>query len=601
MNAMKTPTKRRSLMLVLALSLCLTSVAHYPQKSWANSLLLVSPTLVQIGTANAQSPNAPTNAPTTETNFVEDFEALKRNHQIYAGSIQENFLVPLELIAHQQWPNRTDSFIRDEARLNIVKTSQDLRAFRNSVEVTADKLQTLIELGSVKNRNSARALHEELKSVEAALADIQTNVISPLNSSNPDSFPEGAFAYSVTQPENNIAIAAIQQNIPELQEKEGIQAKPGRFGLITNEGINNYIQTRNTEIADALTIEIDEIYEPASGSVKEDYLLRNALLTLVSLLGVGVLGMVAYPFFGGKAPRKKNQDKKGAIANPHLAKVRSLERTVSTLKMKNKALEGQLLSKTLNSDSSVNDLRKSYEALESQLQNKIQYLERVVNDLNNKNKALENQLKQQTHTKATKQSASPARPQQSTQPTKRHSAPVPQAPFQVPSSAKPTPPRQRPVQSSPIPKQSVPKQSVSKQPISRQPASKQPVSQQTTHSSASPQPSAKHKNKRSTAVSELDLIGQYNQIPLALKKLSTCVEQTEDSLRQLTRTIEVEASKTGKYWIFESTEVQNHTPNYYLVLRKDIQLNQQNLASVKACFDLENKGLTVRSKLDKVE
>ncbi|MEO0769174.1 MAG: hypothetical protein AAFY72_07020 [Cyanobacteria bacterium J06649_4] len=107
-------------------------------------------------------------------------------------------------------------------------------------------------------------------------------------------------------------------------------------------------------------------------------------------------------------------------------------------------------------------------------------------------------------------------------------------------------------------------------------------------------------DEQSSGISEADLIEEYNRDAEVLcdgktsiwEARTTTVKQTADSVRQYFqgtgKAIEFEASAAGKYWIVQSTEIQNHTPSYYLVLRRDVRLNRQNLGSVRACFDLEN-------------
>jgi hypothetical protein len=91
------------------------------------------------------------------------------------------------------------------------------------------------------------------------------------------------------------------------------------------------------------------------------------------------------------------------------------------------------------------------------------------------------------------------------------------------------------------------------------------------------------------------LIERYNQGMLAESASLTVVEQTEESLKRYIQEgnglIQLKASYSGKYWVLPSGQTQKNMPIFYLVLRQDIQLNQHNLGTVKACFEFENRAI----------
>lgn len=102
----------------------------------------------------------------------------------------------------------------------------------------------------------------------------------------------------------------------------------------------------------------------------------------------------------------------------------------------------------------------------------------------------------------------------------------------------------------------------------------------------------------SSCIDEQTLIEHYNQDVTTLKSLLTIVKQTRDSLTRyiqgLDKKIQLKADNNGKYWVVLSDRTQNNSPLYYLLLRKDIRLNQQSFNTIKACFTFSNKAVSNR-------
>lgn len=92
---------------------------------------------------------------------------------------------------------------------------------------------------------------------------------------------------------------------------------------------------------------------------------------------------------------------------------------------------------------------------------------------------------------------------------------------------------------------------------------------------------------------ESALIETYNHDVLKLRIFATTLGQTRSSLetyfRGVSDAVQLEVNSNGKYWAILSDQTQNKMLTYYLMLRKDIQLNQQNLSAVEACYKFSNK------------
>jgi len=98
-----------------------------------------------------------------------------------------------------------------------------------------------------------------------------------------------------------------------------------------------------------------------------------------------------------------------------------------------------------------------------------------------------------------------------------------------------------------------------------------------------------------TSIDEQTLIERYNKDVTKLKALLIGVKQTRASLMQyvqgLNKTIQLEADESGKYWAVKGDRTQNNIPLHFLLLRKDIRLNQQNFNTIKACFTFTNRAI----------
>ncbi|MEO0769173.1 MAG: hypothetical protein AAFY72_07015, partial [Cyanobacteria bacterium J06649_4] len=92
---------------------------------------------------------------------------------------------------------------------------------------------------------------------------------------------------------------------------------------------------------------------------------------------------------------------------------------------------------------------------------------------------------------------------------------------------------------------------------------------------------------------EAQFIEQYNGDYLEFKEDFINIEQTENSLRKFLEgiggAVELETNLKGKYWITKSEQIQKNQSNYYLVLRKDVQLSKGKFESAQACFDIRNE------------
>lgn len=95
-------------------------------------------------------------------------------------------------------------------------------------------------------------------------------------------------------------------------------------------------------------------------------------------------------------------------------------------------------------------------------------------------------------------------------------------------------------------------------------------------------------------IAETAFVQLYNQNDPEIERRSTPVNQTAASLRSYfeisSDAVQLEENESGKYWIVPQNIPQDETTaDYYLVPKKDIQLNQHSIPSVKACFGFANK------------
>ena len=102
-------------------------------------------------------------------------------------------------------------------------------------------------------------------------------------------------------------------------------------------------------------------------------------------------------------------------------------------------------------------------------------------------------------------------------------------------------------------------------------------------------------NVLGAAIDEQTLIARYNRDVTMLNRQLIAVKQTERSLAQYVRgmgkTARLVTGDGGKYWAVSSDRTQNNETLYFLVLRKDIRLNQQNFNTIKACFTFANRAI----------
>ncbi|MGB3788283.1 MAG: hypothetical protein WA949_09740 [Phormidesmis sp.] len=113
------------------------------------------------------------------------------------------------------------------------------------------------------------------------------------------------------------------------------------------------------------------------------------------------------------------------------------------------------------------------------------------------------------------------------------------------------------------------------------------VKNKNTNQKKAPQ-KAQKRSRKPISISELALIKQYALDYTILRVIALSVEQTENSLRNYlqgsSRTIQLEANAAGKYWVISSKTADSAIYKHYLLLRKDIPINEHRLTTVHACF-----------------
>ena len=180
-----------------------------------------------------------------KTNINAEIAEVKRTHETYLDSIQENLLKPLDIIASQSAEERTRQFV-DETGINVAQVNMDLQALAVAVQ---NALAKVTQIKAERQEESP-----QLSSLDQGLADLQKKaeevkmILQPLTPA-PPAKPEDIFI-SASIDSDNEALTVEQQKsaISILQSTIGLMVGDdyvGQYGQQTSDGVRNFVEGQN--------------------------------------------------------------------------------------------------------------------------------------------------------------------------------------------------------------------------------------------------------------------------------------------------------------------------------------------------------------------